>query len=133
VVTRTALLLTNPADLTTANRLVDVLCQADRPESMITWKRSPKVQTLLTSVSSDQTPLSHEGLDSHRDTAGRASDHLRALLSHHGLLPHLDPYLNRFETWIDDMLPPAGRQHRQNRPRCPRLAERHTGGVRVNR
>jgi len=102
----TALLLTNPADPTTATRLIDVLCQADRPESMITWKRSAKVQTLLTSISSGQTPLTHEGLDSHRETAGRAADHLRALLVHHGLLPHQDPYLNRFEAWIDNKLRP---------------------------
>lgn len=94
----TALLLTNPADPTTATRRIDVLCQADRPESIITWKRSAKIQALLTS--SGQTPLSQDGLDGSSDTAGRAADHLRALLTHHGLLPHQDPYLNRFETWI---------------------------------
>lgn len=102
----TALLLTNQADPTTANRLIDVLCQADRPESIITWKRSAKVQALLTSVSSGRTPLSHEGLDSHRETAGLPADHLRALLVHHGLLPYQDPYLTRFEAWIDDKLRP---------------------------
>ncbi|MEW1986763.1 recombinase XerD [Pseudarthrobacter oxydans] len=102
----TALLLTNPADPTTANRLIDVLCQADRPESIITWKRSAKVQTLLTAVASGQSPLTHEGLDGHRATAGRAADHLRALLVHHGLLPYQDPYLTRFETWIDDKIRP---------------------------
>lgn len=101
-----ALLLTNPANPITANRLVDVLCQANRPESIITWKRSAKVQTLLTSISGGQTPLTHEGLDSHRDTAGRAVDHLRALLVHHGLLLHQDPYLNRFEAWIENKLRP---------------------------
>lgn len=102
----TALLLTNPADPTTATRLVNVLCQADQPESIIAWKRSPKVQALLTAVSSGQTPLTHEGLDNHRETAGRAAEHLRALLVHHGLLPHQDVYLNRFETWIQDKLRP---------------------------
>jgi hypothetical protein len=102
----TALLLTNPADQTTANRLVDVLCQADRPESIITWKGSAKVQVLLTAVSSGQTPLTHDILDSHRDKAWRAVDHLRALLVHHGLLPHQDPYLSRFEAWIDVKLRP---------------------------
>ncbi|WP_404496707.1 recombinase XerD [Arthrobacter sp. GAS37] len=102
----TALQLTNAADRITANRLVDVLYQADRPESIITWKRSAKVQTLLTSISSGQTPLTHDGLDGHRETAGRAADHLRALLVHHGLLPHQDPYLNRFEAWIDNKLRP---------------------------
>lgn len=100
----TALLLTNPADSTTANRLVDVLCQADRPESIITWKRSAKVQALLTAVASGQTPLTHDGLNTHRETAGRAADHLRAILVHHGLLPYQDPYLTPFETWIDAKL-----------------------------
>lgn len=72
--------------------------------------RSAKVQALLTSVSSGRTPLSHEGLDSHRDTAGRAADHLRALLAHLGLLPNQDPYLTRFEAWIEHKLRtlPAG-------------------------
>jgi len=102
----TALLLTNPANPATANRLIDVLCQADRPESIITWKRSAKVQSLLTSISSGQTPLTHAGIDSHRETVGRAADHLRALLVHHGLLPYQDPYLTRFEAWIDNKLRP---------------------------
>jgi hypothetical protein len=102
----TALLLTNPADPTAANRMIDVLCQADRPESIIIWKRSAKVQTLLTSLATGQTPLTHDGLDTHRETAGRAADHLRALLVHHGLLPYQDPYLTRFEAWIADKLRP---------------------------
>ncbi len=102
----TELLLTSTADPATAQRLVDVLFAADRPESIITWKRSPKVQDLLTSLSSGQTPLTHEGLDEHRETAGRAADHLRALLVHHGLLPYQDPYLARFESWIKDKLKP---------------------------
>jgi hypothetical protein len=100
------LLLSHPADPETAGKIVDVLCKVDRPESIITWKRSPKVQTLLASISSGQTPLTHEGLDEHRETAGRAADHLRALLVHHGLLPYQDPYLARFESWIHDKLKP---------------------------
>lgn len=102
----TALLLTNAADPPTAHRLVDVLCHADRPESIISWKRSPKIQALLTSLATGRTALTHEGLDSHRETAGRAVDHLRSTLVHHRLLPHQDPYLLRFEAWIDDKLRP---------------------------
>lgn len=45
----------------------------------------------MPSLSSGQTPLNHEGLDSHRGTAGRAADPLQALLIHHVLLPHKDP------------------------------------------
>jgi len=100
------LLPADPADPETATRLTDALCEAERPESVITWKRSPKVQALLAAISSGATPLTHAGLDSHRETAGRSAEHLRALLIHHGLLPHQDPYLNRFEAWIEDKLRP---------------------------
>lgn len=100
----TQLLSTNTADPTTADRLVNALCQADRPESIIAWKRSSKVQQLLTAIATGRTPLTHEGLDSHHQMAGRAADHLRALLVHHGLLPYQDVYLSRFESWIEDRL-----------------------------
>jgi hypothetical protein len=100
------MLLAQPADPAAMGQLIDILCRADRPESIITWKRSPKVQTLLASLAAGSTPLTHEGLDAHTPTAGRAVDHLRALLVHHGLLPYQDPYLARFETWIEDKLRP---------------------------
>jgi site-specific recombinase XerD len=100
----TELLLTDPANPETANKIMDVLCKADRPESIITWKRSPKVQALLASLSRGEAPLTHEGLDSAAKTAKREANHLRALFIHHGLLPYQDPYLARFETWIEDKL-----------------------------
>jgi hypothetical protein len=100
----TDLLLTDPADPATAGRIVDVLCKADRPESIITWKRSPQVKTLLASLSCGETPLTHEGLDTAAESAERVTNHLRALFVHHGLLPYQDPYLARFETWIADKL-----------------------------
>ncbi|MGC5617728.1 hypothetical protein [Georgenia sp. Z1491] len=77
--------------------LLDALCAAERPESIIVWKRSPKVQTLLRHLGDGTIELSHDGLDS---VPGRPTEHLRALLEHHGLLPWRDPYLHRFETWI---------------------------------
>ena len=102
----TTLLLAHPVDQAAMGRLVDVLCHAERPESIFTWKRSPKVQALLASLSAGSTSLTHEGLDEHIETAGRAVDHLRAMLVHHGLLPYRDPHLARFETWIEDKLHP---------------------------
>ncbi|MFJ4262137.1 recombinase XerD [Paenarthrobacter nicotinovorans] len=102
----TQLLPTNPAEPSTAARLIEVLCQAQRPESIITWKRSPTVQALLTSLTNGTTPLTHEGLDNYAETAERATNHLRALLVHHELLPYQDPYLARFETWIKAKLDP---------------------------
>jgi len=90
--------------------LVDALCASDRPESIIVWKRSAKVQDLLRGLGDGTIPVSHEGLDA---VPGRPTEHLRALLQHHGLLPQLDPYLPRFERWIDaklDGLPNEVRQ-----------------------
>jgi hypothetical protein len=98
------LLLRDAADPEAAGKIVDVLCKANRPESIITWKRSPKVQALLGSLSREETPLTHEGLDAAAESANREANHLRALFTHHGFLPHHDPYLARFETWIDDKL-----------------------------
>lgn len=98
------LLLTHGAAQETVSKIVDVLCKADRPESIITWKRSPKVQALLVSLSCGKTPLTHEGFDAAAESAERPANHLRALFIHHGLLPYQDPHLARFETWINDKL-----------------------------
>lgn len=98
------LLLTHGATPETVSKIVDVLCKADRPESIITWKRSPKVQALLVSLSCGETPLTHEGFDAAAESAERPANHLRALFIHHGLLPYQDPHLARFETWINDKL-----------------------------
>ena len=90
--------------------LVDALCASDRPESIIVWKRSAKVQDLIRALGDGTIPVSHEGLDA---IPGKPTEHLRALLQHHGLLPQLDPYLPRFERWIDaklDGLPNEVRQ-----------------------
>lgn len=90
--------------------LVDALCSSDRPESILVWKRSPKVQQLLRSLGDGTIPITHEGLDL---VPGRQTEHLRALMQHHNLLPHRDPYLTRFERWVDaklDELPDEVRQ-----------------------
>lgn len=81
--------------------LVDALCAAGRPESIIVWKRSAKVQQLLGVLGDGTIPVSHEGLDT---VPGKPTEHLRAILEHHGLLPQRDQYLPRFEQWIDAKL-----------------------------
>src|SRR6266545_3830457 len=84
--------------------------QIDRPESVIVWKRAAKVQDLLRRLGDGTIPVSHEGLNA---VPGKPTEHLRALLQHHGLLPQRDPYLSRFEQWIDaklDGLPDEVRQ-----------------------
>lgn len=78
-------------------RVVDALCAADRPESVIVWKRSPKVQALLRGLGDGSIELSHAGLDT---VPGRTTEHLRAVLQHHQVLPRRDVFLARFEQWI---------------------------------
>ena len=85
----------HPAAMST---IVDILCDVDRPESIFTWKRSPKVQQLLTGLASGRIPLTHEGLDDLG--GGRHVGHLRSMLEHHGLLPRRDEHLARFESWL---------------------------------
>jgi hypothetical protein len=81
--------------------LVNALCSAKRPESTLVWKRSPRVQALLVGLGDGSIPATHEGLD---ERPGKATEHLRALMQHHGLLPPRDPWLPRFEQWIEDKI-----------------------------
>ena len=85
------------------SQLIAALCTADRAESIITWKRSEKVQQLLRSLGDGTTPLTHEGLDQF-EPQGRHVEHLRAILQHHEVLPCRDKYVAYFEKWIDDKL-----------------------------
>ena len=102
----TAQLLANvPAESRqAAERLVDALCAAARPESIITWKRSPAVQNLLTGIGGGSIPISHDGLDA--QSASKAVEHLRAILVATDALPFRDPYLARFQIWLDNKLAP---------------------------
>ncbi|MFT4397236.1 recombinase XerD [Gordonia lacunae] len=83
--------------------LIDALCSADRPESVLTWKRSAKVQPLLSAVASGATALTHEGLDAYEPT-GRHVEHLRSILVHHKALPPHDKYIAYFTRWLADKL-----------------------------
>ena len=83
--------------------LIDALCAADRPESILTWKRSDKVRNLLSSLASDTTPLSHDGLDQF-EPSGKHVEHLRSVLVHHQALPSRDKYIALFERWLDEKL-----------------------------
>lgn len=84
--------------------LVDTLCSSGRPASILTWMRSPKVTALLAQLASGDIQLSHDGLD--QLPSGPAVEHLRALLVQCGAVPHRDPYLARFEQWIQAKLAP---------------------------
>jgi hypothetical protein len=86
------------ADSSAMETIVEILCGVDRPESILTWKRSPKVQSLLKGLACGDIQLSHEGLDA----IGRGGhvSHLRSLLEHHDVLPPRDEHLARFESWL---------------------------------
>lgn len=91
-----------PEVLPAAAALIDVLCAAERPESIHTWKRRPQVQKLLTGIGDGSLPITHTALDD----AGRSKDidHLRALLIHHELLAPRDHDLAFFERWLQGRL-----------------------------
>lgn len=65
--------------------LVDVLVNVERPESMHTWMRRPRVQQLLRGLGDRSITLEHAGIDA--APAGQAREHTRQLLVQHGLLP----------------------------------------------
>ena len=78
--------------------IVEALCRVDRPASILTWKRSPRVQQRLRGLASGTIPLTHSGLDE----AGpdKAVNHLRSMLEHAGVLTARDEPLARFERWL---------------------------------
>jgi hypothetical protein len=82
--------------------IVDTLCRVERPASILTWKRSPTVQELLTGLACGEIPLTHQGLDN----AGTdiATNHLRSLLEHASILAARDEPLARFERWLTQKL-----------------------------
>lgn len=87
-----------PTSPPAAAQLLHALCEADRAESILTWKRHPKVATLLTSIGAGTLAVSHEALD--ELTGGPVVEHLRDLLVHHDVLPHRDRDLARFQNWL---------------------------------
>jgi hypothetical protein len=103
----TALLLpTERAPRPELVRLVDVLVNVDRPESIHTWKRNAKVAQLLRGLGDATIPLTHDGFEG--APASPASEHIRDLLVHHGLLPRRDRDLARFEQWLQQRLDSIG-------------------------
>jgi hypothetical protein len=82
--------------------IVEALCDVDRPASVLTWKRSPRVQELLTGLASGDIPLTHQGLD--EAGTDKAINHLRSLLEHAGILAARDEPLAWFERWLSTKL-----------------------------
>lgn len=101
------LLAAGNVDLTPLRRhLVNV----DRPDSIIIWLYNDDVQHVLKGLAAGTIALSYDALD--RQSLRRVTDHLVGLLAQAGLLPHRDPYLTRFDRWVQERLPttadPAG-------------------------
>jgi len=90
------------ADPVTMGTIVTILCGVDRPESILSWKRSPTVRALLTGLAGGDIPLTQDGLDAAGQN--RQVSHLRSLLEHNGLLPQRDEPLARFESWLASKL-----------------------------
>ncbi|SKV34101.1 site-specific recombinase XerD [Mycobacteroides abscessus subsp. massiliense] len=100
------LLLGGAGDQAFLAQLIDVLCGVDRPESIITWKRSEQVKQLFAGLRRGEITCSHESFDALEP--GRHVSHLRSILVHHGLLPRRDERLMIFEGWIEMKLAAIG-------------------------
>lgn len=92
---------TAPPDLS-LKRLISILAEAQRPESIYTWTRGTHAKDLLTGLGTRDIAISHAALDALPQS--RAVEYLRELLVHHGMLPYRDRQLAAFERWLDDRL-----------------------------
>lgn len=86
-----------PPDLR-LKRLIGVLAEAERPESIYTWMRGAKAKALLTGLGTRDIALSHEAFDAL--PGSRSVEYLRELLIHHGMLPDRHRQLAAFEQWL---------------------------------
>lgn len=74
------------------------LADIERPDTSLVWLARPKVRDLLTEISRDHRPLTHELLD--ELPAGKTLVHLRSVLVSVGVLPARDERLVKLERWI---------------------------------
>jgi hypothetical protein len=98
----TALMIDGARDPHAMAPIVEALCRVERPASILTWKRSPRVQELLTGLASGDIPLTHQGLD--EAGTDKAANHLRSVLEHAGILTARDEPLALFELWLSAKL-----------------------------
>lgn len=90
-----------PPDLR-LKRLITILVDADRPESVHSWKRGPAAAGLLAGIGARDIALTHEAFDSFPQS--KAVEFLRELLVHHSILPERERHLATFERWLDARL-----------------------------
>jgi hypothetical protein len=102
----------SPPDLR-LKRLIGVLAEAERPESIYTWMRGANTKELLTGLGTRAIALSHEAFDAL--PGSRSVEYLREMLIHHGMLPDRDRQLAAFERWLATrILELAGTPHIQS-------------------
>jgi integrase len=94
----------DPPDLR-LRRLVKILSEVERPESIYTWLRTSNGRSaeLLRRIGDREIELSHEAFDALPKTA--SVEHLRAILTHNRILPTQDDrQLAMFEQWLHERL-----------------------------
>jgi len=79
-------------------RFHDELANHERPATVLRWLVRHNESTLLRRLATDGRPLSHATLD--ELPAGKAVEHLRAVLVATAALPSRDEHLVRLERWI---------------------------------
>lgn len=89
----------SPPDLR-LKRLVAILSDSERPESIYTWMNSEAPNSLLNVIGRREIELSHDAFDNYSASPAAAS-HLREILVHHGMLPSRRslPFA-QFELWL---------------------------------
>lgn len=89
-----------PGDNLSLHRLIDLLAEAGRPESIYTYMRpGTQARELLNAIGDRTLPLTHEAFDALPQST--AAEHLRYLLMHHRIMPGRgNERLVRFEQWL---------------------------------
>lgn len=78
------------------------LAAMPRPNSGVTWLRSPAVAQLLRALASSTTALTHHDLDAL--PGSRTIEYIRGLLVGQGVLPSRDRRLADFQRWLEQRL-----------------------------
>ncbi len=93
----------SPPDLR-LKRLVEILANSDRPESIYSWMNSRAAKQLLCVIGGREIELTHDAFDAYKPSPA-AAGHLREILVHHGMLPSRQslPFA-QFERWLTKRL-----------------------------
>lgn len=85
------------------HRLIRALVDVERPESIYTWLRNPALLNILDLIGKRELDLTHEAFN--MLPGNNTVEHLRAILTHHGILPESSSrYVEVFENWLDKRL-----------------------------